>query len=169
MTIRNKRTDEVVTLDFGDIAEGRWGWTTDEGKVTFDVNTDEEGGIVTVTTDEGESTYGSISSTREPPKWVPQYPGATSGDLTFSSESEGQIAGMWTMQTADEVDRVSDFYKSRLEDDGFAVNVQTISGPQGSLAIVTAKDDSRNRSVNVTISTDGEKTTAALQYTASQK
>ena len=169
MTIRNKRTDEVVTLDFGDIAEGRWGWTTDEGQVTFDVNQEEGDGIVTVTTDEGETTYGSGSSTREPPEWVPRYPGATRGDLTFTSESESQIAGMWSMETADEIDRVSDFYQSRLKDDGFAVEVQTVSGPQGSLAIITAKDDSRNRSVNVTISSDGEKTTAALQYTSSQK
>ena len=169
MTIRNKRTDEVVTLDFGDIADGRWGWSTDEGEVTFDVSQEEGGGLVTVTTDEGETTTSSISTTREPPQWVPRYPGATSGDLTFTTESEGQIAGMWTMETADEVDSVSEFYKSRLEDDGFAVNVQTISGPQGSLAIITAKDDSRNRSVNVTVSTDGKKTTAAVQYTASQK
>jgi len=169
MTIRNKRTDEVVTLDFGDIAEGRWGWTTDEGQVTFDVNQEEGDGIVTVTTDEGETTYGSDSSTREPPEWVPRYPGATRGDLTFTSESESQIAGMWSMETADEIDRVSGFYQSRLKDDGFAVEVQTVSGPQGSLAIITAKDDSRNRSVNVTISSDGEKTTAALQYTSSQK
>ena len=169
MTIRNKRTDEVVTLDFGDIAEGRWGWTTDEGQVTFDVNQEEGDGIVTVTTDEGETTYGSDSSTREPPEWVPRYPGATHGDLTFTSESESQIAGMWSMETADEIDRVSGFYQSRLKDDGFAVEVQTVSGPQGSLAIITAKDDSRNRSVNVTISSDGEKTTAALQYTSSQK
>jgi hypothetical protein len=169
MTIRNKRTDEVITLDFGDIAEGRWGWSTDEGEVTFDVDPDEEGGIITVTTDKGETTWGSASSTSEPPKWVPRYPGATSENSTFTSESEGEIAGIWTMETADEVDSVSDFYKSRLEEDGFAVNVQTISGPQGSLAIITAKDDSQNRSVQLTISTDGEKTMAALQYTASHK
>ncbi|MGB5814816.1 MAG: hypothetical protein WBH85_18655 [Thermoanaerobaculia bacterium] len=169
MTIRNKRTDEVVTLDFGDIAEGRWGWSSDEGEVTFNVDTDEEGGIVTVTTDEGETTWGSGSSAHEPPKWVPRYPGAANESSAFTSESEGEIAGIWTMETADDVDSVSDFYKSRLEDDGFAVNVQTISGPQGSLAIITAKDDSKDRSVNLTISTDGEKTTAALQYTASQK
>lgn len=169
MTIRNKRTEEVVTLDFGDIAEGRWGWSTDEGEVTFDVNTEGEGGLVTVTTDEGETTWGSASSTSEPPKWVPRYPGAARGTLTFTSESAGEIAGIWSMETADEVDQVSDFYQSRLEDDGFAVEVQTISGPQGSLAIITAKDDSQNRSVQLTISTDGEKTMAALQYTASQK
>jgi hypothetical protein len=165
MTIRNKRTDEVVTVDFGDIAEGRWGWSTDEGEVTFDVGETEDGGFVTVTTDEGETTFGSGSSGQEPPKWLPRYPGAASENLTFTSESGGQIAGMWTMETADEIDRVSDFYKSRLEDDGFAVEVQTISGPQGSLAIITAKDDSKNRTVTLTLSTDGEKTTAALQYT----
>ena len=168
MTIRNKRTDEVVTLDFGDIAEGRWGWTTDEGEVSFDVNQDGEGGLVTVTTDEGETTYGAVSTNREPPQWVPRYPGATSGDVTFTSESADKIAGMWTMQTADGVDEVTDFFRSRLEDDGFEVEVQTISGPQGSLAIITSRDESGDRSVNVTVSTDGEKTTAALQYSGSQ-
>jgi hypothetical protein len=100
---------------------------------------------------------------------VPRYPGATSGDVTFTSESADKIAGMWTMQTADGVDEVTDFFRSRLEDDGFEVEVQTISGPQGSLAIITSRDESGDRSVNVTVSTDGEKTTAALQYSGSQE
>lgn len=164
MTIRNKRTDEVVTLSFGDIAEGRWGWETEEGEVTFDIQQGEEGGIVTVTTDEGETTYGSASSGREPPEWLPRYPAATNESLGFTTESDAEVAGIWTMETADAIDRVADFYQSQLEDNGFVVEVQTASGPMGSLAIITAEDDAKGRSLNLTVSSDGEKTTASLQY-----
>jgi hypothetical protein len=169
MTIRNKRTDEIVTLDFGDIAEGRWGWTTDEGEVTFDVNQEEGGGLVTVTTDEGEATWGAGTASSEPPDWIPRYPGAERSNLTFTSKTDATSAGIWTVETTDDVGSVTEFYKSRLEEDGFAVEVRTVSAPEGHLAVITAKNDSNDRTVNLTVSTTGGKTTAAFQYSGSNE
>ncbi len=163
LTVRNKTTGEVATFDYGELAEGRFGWETEEGEFRVDA-TEGEGGTVTVTTPEGETRYGAGAGAGELPSWVPVYPGASESQATFSSRSGEGVTGMWTLGTDDAVEQVKSYYESKLEDEGYAVTVQTFSGGEGEMAVVTGTREDPDRQVSVTVNREGGRTQAVIQY-----
>lgn len=166
MTIRNTRTGEVATFDFDEIAEGKFSWETAEGRVEFDV-TDEEGGGMKVTTDEGEARIGAGAGSQVP-AWVPRYPGAEPQGA-FTSKSGAEESGAFSFATNDSPSAVLDALQERLEDEGYEVTRQTFEAageePQGSL---TAERSDPQRTVSVVATREGSTTTAAVTYSSRQ-
>jgi hypothetical protein len=166
MTVRNTRTGEVATLDFNEIAEGRFSWETAEGKVQLDV-TDEEGGGLRMTTPEGEARIGGGAGAQVP-DWVPRYPD-TEIKGAYSSRSGEEESGAFSFETTDSPSEVLDSLQERLEDEGYEVTRQTYEAagqePQGSLS---AERADAQRTITVVATRQGSTTTAAVTYSGRQ-
>jgi hypothetical protein len=165
MTIRHIGTGEEITVDFEAIKEGRLSWTMGDQEVTVDASGGDEGTIVKV--QEGEETWkltaGAEAAARIP-EWVPEYPGVEP-QHSSSVTRDGGIGGTFQITSDDAVSGVISFYRSRLEEAGFDVSVNTFSGSEGEEAgVVNGRHDEAGRTVAVMVGTDGEKTTASVTY-----
>ncbi len=166
MTVRNTKTGETVTVDFDEIAEGRFRFETDEGETTLDFEEQGEGGSLTVTGPGGKTTrFGGPAGGDAIPGWVPRYPGERDVASTLSVSGDDGENGMFTWSTTDDVDAAAARLRKALEGAGYKVSVQTISvGDSGTQVFLTAEGD--GRSVNATLSTDEGMTRGTTQYSS---
>ena len=158
ITVKNNKTGEIATLNFEDIAEGKFSVTTDEGEFKMDVSGTEEGGTVTLTGPDGEARFGASADLGDVPGWVPLYPGATATQGTFSSKTAEGLTGIVTAKTGDSGQQVLDHYKKWLEDNGYEIQGTTVNTtPEGSFSGISGKREDQGRMVNVgVIEADGE-------------
>lgn len=124
ITIRNKKTGEVLTMDAEDVKNGRLRFRNDKGEeITFEGKGEGAGGQVKLTGKEGELTFGAgVEATL--PSWLAEYPGGESQGA-YSGSDGSIVTGGYTFQTDDSVQEVMDFYKDRLEGEGFQVTTTT--------------------------------------------
>lgn len=164
ITFRDTTKGEEVTLNFEDLAEGNFSFTTSEGEYNISADsTGTEGGGITFTGPDGEARIGS-GSMDDVPEWVPLYPGSDDLQSTFSSVSGENTSGILSGTTADTPDQVAEHYKEVLEGDGYEVNVQSYSANDQKTVIVTATKDGGTRSFNVTAANADGTTNVGIQY-----
>lgn len=163
LTIKNKKTGEVITINAKDIEEGRLTFETDQGTTTVDAS-GQDGSTLTVTDDKGQtSTFQATSgSVEDLPSWVPAYPGGTTLGSYDTKGPEGRNAA-FTVTTQDPPDQVIAFYEAQLEGQGFSVQKNTYAenGKVGG-GTVTGKSSDDKHTLNVFVSPSGEDTTQAL-------
>lgn len=156
ITFRNVETGEETTLDFEDIAEGRFEVRTEEADYSFEAE-GEEGGV-TFSGPEGETRYGSSASVEDVPTWVHIYPDAESAQSAYHSIQGDEVTGAITLTTEDSPDTVMEHYRTWFEDAEYDVQSEskttsgdiTYAGIVGQLA-------ARGRTINVGIvEQDGE-------------
>ena len=165
ITIRNKETGEVVTVDLDDVKDGKISFKSESSGKAVTIRTEtsgEEEGTVTVTDESGTEvmTVGG-SASADLPSWVPLYPGATPEGRFAMTTDEGTNISV-ALETPDPVAKVLEFYKSKLEGEGFTTSVTTFSGDDGESGFITAADEEGGRTIQVTAGRDDGTTTVAL-------
>ena len=165
ITVRNKKTGEVVTVNFDDIEDGKLSFTTDEGEVTVDASELEESGSMTVTNEEGTVVFATGKpSAKDIPSWVPMYPG-TEPASRHSMRTETTVSGGFEVATTDPVADVLEFYREALESAGYAISVNTYTQDDTEGGMVNGNNEAEQRSVVVIISREaGEDTKAMVSF-----
>ena len=167
MTVRNTKTGELITVNFADIAEGRFSWSTDgEEEVTVDVS-DAEDGTVRIERGDGDGfslTTGAAVSD-EIPGWVPVYPGSEPENRGTMTTSDS-VNGNFTLKTDDPVTDVLAYFRDELKGAGFEVNVNTYSGEGAEGALLNASNEAEKQNVVVVIGTTDGATTMSVTYTS---
>ena len=161
VTFRNTSTDEVDTIDFEDIEEGRISFFSDDESFSLELETDEdEEGRLTITTDEGTASFGAGTAIRDMPSWVPVYPGTTPKGA-YSAESDEGRAGAYTITTDDDVEDVLDYYVFELEKRGFEI-VNRMASTEG--AFLTAKSPDEVLTINLAASIEEGQTQIVVNF-----
>jgi hypothetical protein len=165
LTVKNKKTGEVVTFSAEDAANGKFTVKTDKGTATFDAKGGKDGGVLKVTDEKGQvSTFQAGGGPQNLPSWVPVYPGATTQGTFDSTSAQGRSAS-FSATTKDGVDKVVDWYESQLKGAGFKVEKNTFAtNGTTSGGAVTAKTDDGKRTVAVILSASGDQTQAAVTF-----
>jgi len=162
ITIRNKKTGEVVTVDLSDIKEGKIDFTGPKGeKMSVDAHAEGEGGTLSIHSAQGDLTFGGGTEAKTP-DWVPSYPGA-SPEGTYSMTEEGKSAGGYQFKTPDSPQTVMDHYEEACKAAGFEVNKQTYSGGGTTGGVVDAKSGGKHCTISVASGDDG--TTVMINFT----
>jgi hypothetical protein len=165
VTIRNKKTGEVVTMNAGDLKAGKLEFQNNKGeKVTFDAGEKDKGGL-TVTTKEGTTKIGASAAGEELPSWVPALPGAKPTGLMSSKTATGQ-SGVVTFAVSTPIEKVLDFYETQLKGNGFKVERSDVKGEGDALAMgsISAKQEEK-REVMVTVVPAEKETQVNVNYT----
>src|SRR5262249_37014744 len=78
VTLKNKKTGEVITVDMADIKAGKINFQTKDGTVKTDLGAMQQGGQIKVeaTDANGKSGTATFGGGAKVPDWVPGYPGA---------------------------------------------------------------------------------------------
>jgi len=141
VTVRDKKTGKVVTLNFEDIKHGRLRLEQDGKKI--DIQGKQQGGQASleITGPDGKASFGA--GTMELPSWLPAYGGAKADGIT--SKKGETTSGTFTLRTTDSADKVAGYYEDTLKRSGLTVETTTTGGG----AVVTGK--SENRQAGVTI------------------
>lgn len=160
MTIRNKKTGEVSTFDYSQVAEGKLSFETASGEGSFSL--DAGAGGVTVKGDQGEATFGT--GAEELPAWIPRYPGATKTTTTYSGRSGDSRTGMAASETSDAPAAVAAWYEKELGDAGFQVSTTNASGGGQTMASVTGQSQEPRRTVTVIATGGTGSTQVAITY-----
>lgn len=165
LTIKNTKTGEVVTMNAKDVENGKITFTTKDGTTTFDGSQSGEGGSVKVTNDKGEQTTFTAGqgAPQNLPSWVPTYSGGDVQGAYDATTNEGRSA-MFTVSTADPVDRVAEFYESQLKGSGLTVQKNTMEANGQKTVILAATSPDDKRTATVTVSTNEGKTQALVNF-----
>jgi hypothetical protein len=153
ITVRHTKTGEVVTVSIQDLKEGRIKFTTDEGEVSVEAKGEE--GTFNIT--RGDQTWKmrtGVDTTGDIPAWVPVIPGGEV-ESPHVVESEGKTSGGFQLRSTESVEAATQFYRERLEADGFEVNVNSFTmGETESGAVVTGSQAGGGRNVTAMIRTE---------------
>ena len=172
VTVRNNKTGEEATLNFADIAEGRFSMTTSEGEYSIDAAdavaeaaAGGEGGV-TFKGPEGETRFGATASLGDVPDWVPVYPGGSDTQSAYQTTTGGGLSGAVSSKTADSVQMVVDHYKKVFEDTGYAIGAQSMTqAGDGAVGSISGELAEEERSLNVAVIKQGDETQIILNYT----
>jgi hypothetical protein len=167
ITIRNRKTGEVVTFDASEVEQGRISFTGDKEGESFKVEFGGEGerGRLRVESSEGTMEWGTGDG-QEIPRWVPTYPGVTPQGV-FSSRTGDEASGAYTFNTADGVDAVLSRFQRELEGAGFEVSTSTFQqGGRMAGGTLSASSADDRRSVHLMMGVDDDrKTQVTVTYT----
>ena len=165
MTVRNTETGEEITVNFEDIEEGKFSFTTDKGEITVDASEMQESGTINITDDEGGvvfSTGGAVSDDVE--AWVPIYPGCEPTNR-HTMRSEQEQTGGFELETPASVKEALEFYRDALEDEGYEVVVNTFTQDDSEGGMVNGSHGEKGRNMVAILSADGGgPTKIVIQY-----
>jgi phage tail sheath gpL-like len=154
LTIRNKKTGEVVTMDLSQIKKGKLDFTGPKGeKLSIDAEGKEGQGTLNFHSDQGDVTFGAGTGDK-PPAWIPEYPGSAP-EGTTSMTDKMRTAGGFTFKVPDAPQAVLDRYEAAFKAAGFETGKQTFSGGGSTGGVVSAKSGGRSAAVSVASGDDG--------------
>jgi len=165
ITVRNKKTGEVITVNFDDIQDGKLSFTTDEGEVKVDASQLQENGSMTVTSGDGSVVFETGQpSAKDLPSWVPMYPG-TEPTSRHSMRTETTLSGGFEISTDDAVADVLEFYRSQLVSAGYEISVNTYTQDDTEGGMVNGNNEAEHRSIVVILSREaGQNTKAVVSF-----
>jgi uncharacterized protein YneF (UPF0154 family) len=155
ITVRNTRTGEVITVNFEDIEDGKFSFTTDEGEITVDASQMDESGSIKVTNDDGGvifSTGGAVPEDVE--SWVPVFPGCEPSNR-HSMRTEDEMSGGFELETSAPIAEVLEFYRKTLEGEGYEVSVNTFTQDDSEGGMVNGSHGETGRNVVAILSSEG--------------
>ncbi|MFB3827273.1 MAG: hypothetical protein ACE15B_10915 [Bryobacteraceae bacterium] len=144
ITVRDKKTGKVVTLNFEDIKRGKISFK-EEGKdeVTLETKGSGESGVFEMRS--GNQTV-KLGADVKVPSWLPAYPGAKI-EGTLSAQGGDSEGGSFAFKTGDSVEKIFAFYEAGLK--GAGLKVSTTKSDEGGM--IMAEDKTTGRSAMVTI------------------
>jgi hypothetical protein len=157
ITVRDKKTGEVFTVNLEDVENGKLTFKKDgEEAVTFEATGDESKGSLEVKSAEGIARFGNVSVDKLP-DWLPAYPGSEP-EGSYSAQTKEGASGGFNFLTADDPNKVIIFYEESLERAGLTVttNIMQQSGkPTGGFASGEDSSQKRTAYINAAVGDDG--------------
>ena len=156
LTVRNKKTGEVMTLNAEDAKNGKFTVETKDGKATYDSS-----GVKVTGADGKESTFqAGGGAPQNLPSWLPVYPGGTTQG-SFDSTSGEERTAAFSMTTTDPADKVLSFYEQKLKDAGLKVDRTNFDSNGVKSGVVNGTGENPVRQVGVTVGTQDDGSTQA--------
>jgi len=151
LTIRDKKTGNVLTLDTEEADKGKIVFRGENGEeMTFDANAQGKGATIKMKSKEGTATLNAGDSAQLP-SWLPAYPGAQV-QANFSGQSAQGSGGTFGFTTDDSIERVTRFYEDALRNAGLKVETHSIQADgKVTVSSVTGKDESESREATMQI------------------
>jgi hypothetical protein len=164
ITLREKETGKVVTIDLEDAQAGRIVFAEEgKGDVVIEAKGEGDTGSIDIKTAEGTARLGAGSEATIP-DWVPRYPGA---EITgnFSTQSDKTDSGSFRFATKDSVEKVISFYEDGLEKEGLKVQTNLLR-QDGKVTLGTAvgEDADNKRSAYINAQAGDSETHVTVTY-----
>ncbi len=165
ITVKNKKTGEVVTLSLDDVKNGKISMKNSKGEeVSFDPKAAKDGKIVVKGANGEVSTFGGADAGTKPPAWVPAYPAAGADGNGMRAEKDGNLSGTFHFETPDAFAKVKAYYEAQLKAAGFEVETTDAATGEESSTVIKGTKEASHQSISAMINSDKGKTGVLLQY-----
>jgi hypothetical protein len=166
VTVKDKKTGEVYTLDWSEIEKGNFSMKSKEGSFSIDASGGEDGAVMTMTGEDGQKTqiFGG-GSAEKIPDWAPIAPGASKPQSLFSTSDGTSTNGVFTYTVSSSVADVLDFYEETLTDEGYNVTKSTFSSGGKDGGMVGGRNDS-GRSVSASVGAADDGVQVSVTYSS---
>ena len=161
LTVKNKKTGEVVTIDAEDAKNGHIEFKTKDGTASIDASG--ESGTFKVTNEKGETATWGAGTAADLPSWLPSYPGGTVQGTMDSTNAEGRTAA-FTVTTKDPVSEVLDYYEAQFKAAGFKVDKTTYAAGDQTGGSITATSGDEKQTATIVIGASGGETSAMVTF-----
>jgi len=161
--VRNKKTGKALTVNLEEAKKGKIVFEDDEsGKVEFQAKGEGDKTSLEIRGNEGAVRLGG--GEQQLPDWLQVYPGAeAAGNLGITSK-EG-AGGMVAYKTDATVEDVVAYYEHALKSAGLTTETNKIqAGSEGAVTMITAKDESSQRTAQIMISGKPGETTFQITF-----
>lgn len=166
ITIKNKKTGEIMVIDFSDVKKGKIQWEGKGGKGKVEIIGKEgEGEGKVEIQSEGEKTTLTYGKDTELPKWLPDFKDFEIANKV-TSKTEEQISGNIELFTDKSIEDSAKILESRFKEKGFKINrtfTQT-EGESKSIMLQGGTEDG-NKSFFIIITEEGSRTKSLVNYT----
>jgi hypothetical protein len=163
ITVRDKKTGKVLTVNLADAQKGKFVFEQDGKKLEMQAHTDGDKGSLELKTNDGTLNLGTNGKM---PDWLPAYPGSTP-KAVFSAQSAKGSSGTFGFTTNDSIDQVVRYYEDALKRAGLTVKTQSMqANGKTSLGILTADEPGSKRSVMVNATIADGATSVAITFSA---
>jgi hypothetical protein len=162
ITVKVKKSGEVMTFNAKDIEKGHFEIKSKDGTAVFDASGKD--GTVKVTNDKGEvaTLQGGAGAPQNLPAWFPVYPGGTIQGTFDTNGPDGRTVA-FTVSTTDTADKVLSFYESKLKEAGLKVDTYTTAANgQQTGGTLTGSSESPKRKTGVLVSSSEGQTQAVV-------
>ena len=180
LTIKNKQTGEVVTLDLNNYSAEEMGKAVErlakgqKALAPAESNAEANESAAAEPSEPAEAADGKASPARGSaqaatlkkfPDFIAVYPGAETLESALSSFG-GNSIGNYAFSTRDATDKVADFYEKKLTSAGFTIMTKAInSDDNGATATMMANRGDPQTVVTLMAKIDGEKTRVEIGFT----
>jgi hypothetical protein len=160
VTIKEKRSGKVITLNFDQIKAGKLEFEQDGQKVTVDSS----GEGLNVKGSDGSTIQIGTEASAKMPSWLPSYPGATAQG-TFAMQGGSESGAAVSFTTQDSIDKVSKYYQDAFKTAGLTVNVNmTTQDGKAAGGMIIGESADKKRSAVVNIAPGDEGATVGITY-----
>ena len=169
VTFVNTRTGEEATLNFEDIAEGRFSMSTRDGDYSIDVSDEAESGM-TFKGPEGETRLGAGADLSDVPDWVPVYPAGADTRSTMHSITADGLMGALTARTSDGAQKVVDHFKQLFEDQGYEIASESMTrSGEGAFGAIAGRLMDEGRTIRDVIVESADESRITITYNQAKK
>ena len=163
ITIRDKNTNETVTMNFDDVKNGKIVFKGNGQQATIRARADGEKGTLEISSPEGNVKFGAGSAAKLP-DWAPVYPGV-SPQATFSMQGKDGDGGTFQFTTKDAAKNVLSFYEQSLKQGGFHIsgNLTTDTGASSG-GMISAENAEAKRTIVVTVGSESGNTNVNVVF-----
>jgi hypothetical protein len=184
ITLRNKKTGEVVTLDLNELSSDKMGQAMERlargmKPAARAVQTEEESepepvrpaprSQVVETGPSAAQSSALAATVKKFPDFIATYRGAKTLDATINTVS-GNVFGNYSFATSDAPETVTGFYEQKLTDAGFTIlTKQSGSNANGSTAMLVAQLTDPQTSVTCEAEIDDSQTHVTVSFVRAGK
>jgi hypothetical protein len=160
VTIKDKKSGKVITLNFDQIKQGKIQFEEDGKQVTMDSS----GDGLNIHASDGSTVQIGSQSPAKFPAWLPAYPGS-SAQGTFAMQGGAESGAAVSFTTSDSVEQVSKYYQDAFKNAGLTVNSNLMT-QDGKTAggMITGESADRKRSAVVNIASGDDGVTVGITY-----
>lgn len=159
VTLRNKKTGQVITLNAKDIKEGKLQIFDEKGE-SVDLETSSSGSSLKLSSKKGQLTVGEEGSL---PPWIPLPEGVKPVGF-FQTESEKGIEGGASFETEASPSEILAFYREALEEAGLSPTVSKFEQDGKLMGGIISGKAARGQKLTVTVTASQRRTAVALMF-----
>jgi hypothetical protein len=164
ITIRDRRTGEVLTVDMAEVDRGHVVFRNGKGEEISIGGMPKRGRPASEPGTGAESPHAGRGGGEKIPGWVPAYPGAEAAGSMTKTVPEG-VEGGFSFGTGDGPAEVLAYFSAKLEGAGFAVSHRTQQHDGRTVGgVLTATSAGGSRSLSVMAAAVGDSTHVVVTY-----
>lgn len=163
ITIKNKKTGEVITIDFSDASKGNIVWKEKGGKGSFTISSDEEEGKIEFK-EEGKETKIEYGKDKNLPKWLPELNGFEVKNV-IRTESEGKKSGIIEIENQKNFEEAVDNLNKEFEKKGIILQKSFFQESEGKRqAMLQGKSKDNKYNAIIYVLEEDEKIKGTINY-----